>query len=418
MKRAVLLHQCLVFLTWLSAAWSFPIVPSSNGRPSAQLSIQLQYKSTITSLPSQSRSAPRTGILQSLLNLALNSPLWKNVLVPQARKKMEDKAAQNGIPWKECRAWIKSQNGPWNDESKVLLHNDHDIPDYYRQAFHAYDHGNLCWEAALEAEIASAAMGARNYPAYGRKGDNVLRDSFHAVLLENGAACPNAGVVIDLGCGTGISTRHLAKDFPQASKIIGIDLSPYFCQVGTALLGMAPIQSVEDGGPWVNAIDKDDRIQYQVGDAAKTGLPDASADVVLLQFVPHELPHLVTMEVFREAHRILRNGGQFWFCEMDFETPGFVAQRANPLLFSLIRSTEPYLDDYADHAQECRDYLQQLFASTIIAPATGRHFAIVATKDDSVEQKDHVLKDTRFDENGEYRIEDTHLTAFENKLSS
>ena len=59
---------------------------------------------------------------------------------------------------------------------------------------------------------------------------------------------------------------------------------------------MAPNQSVEGGGPWVNFIDnKDDRIHYQVGDAAKTGLPDASTDVVLLQFLPNKLPHLVTM---------------------------------------------------------------------------------------------------------------------------
>lgn len=411
MKKAALLQQCIVFLAWFAAAWSFPVIVPNIRRPSARLSSQLQYQSTA------SRSAPRTGILQSLLNLALDSPFWKYVLVPQARKKMEDTAAQNGIPWKECRAWIESQHGPWNEKGKVILHNDQDIPDYYRRAFHAYENGNLCWEAALEVEIASAAVGARNFPAYGRQGEDAFRKSFHAALLESGATCPNGGVMVDLGCGTGMSTRRLGKNFPQASKIIGIDLSSYFCQIGTALLDMAPIQSIEDGGPWVSAIDKDDRIQYQVGNAAKTGLPDASADVVVLQFVAHELPHQVTIEVFREAHRILRNGGQFWFCEMDFETPGYAAQRANALLFSLIRSTEPYLDDYADHAQAFRDCLEQLFASTIITPATGRHFSIVATKNDSVEQKDHVLKDTRFDENGEYRVEDTHLKTFENKLS-
>ena len=66
---------------------------------------------------------------------------------------------------------------------------------------------------------------------------------------------------------------------------------------------MAPIQSIEGGGPWVNAIDKDDHIQYQVGNAAKTGLPDASTDVVLLQFLPDELPHLVTMKVFQACSK-------------------------------------------------------------------------------------------------------------------
>ena len=32
--------------------------------------------------------------------------------------------------------------------------------------------------------------------------------------------------------------------------------------MGTALLDMAPIQSIKGGGPWVNAIDKYDHIQY------------------------------------------------------------------------------------------------------------------------------------------------------------
>ena len=34
---------------------------------------------------------------------------------------------------------------------------------------------------------------------------------------------------------------------------------------------------------------------------------------------------------------------------MDFDTEGFSKLRANPLLFALIRSTEPYLDVYADY---------------------------------------------------------------------
>ena len=67
---------------------------------------------------------------------------------------------------------------------------------------------------------------------------------------------------------------------------------------------MAPIQSVKGSGPWVNFIDnKDDHIQYQVGDAAKTRLPDASTDVVLLQFLPVDFPDLVTMKVFRACSK-------------------------------------------------------------------------------------------------------------------
>jgi ubiquinone/menaquinone biosynthesis C-methylase UbiE len=207
----------------------------------------------------------------------------------------------------------------------------------------------------------------------------------------------------------------LAQAYPQASKLLGIDLSRYYCEVGTYLMDLAPLQSMDQGGNWVNAIEKDDRIEYQFGSAADTKLPDNSVDVVNLQFVAHELPYGVTLDILKEAHRILKDGGQLWFSEMDFETPGYVEQRSNALLFSLIRSTEPYLDDYADHSQEVRDCLEETFAKTVITPATGRHFAIVATKDSSSTEA-HVLEDNRFDENGEYRVEDTHLKTFENKI--
>ena len=36
-------------------------------------------------------------------------------------------------------------------------------PDYYLQAFHAYDQGNLDWTAAFEAELATLAIGSRTF---------------------------------------------------------------------------------------------------------------------------------------------------------------------------------------------------------------------------------------------------------------
>ena len=64
------------------------------------------------------------------------------------------------------------------------------------------------------------------------------------------------GKVLDLGCGTGTSTRRLAKIFPQANKVMGMDLSPYFIHVGKMLLDLSP-RGQNDGGPWVTTIDND-----------------------------------------------------------------------------------------------------------------------------------------------------------------
>ena len=101
-----------------------------------------------------------------LLDAALNSPLYRAVLVPQAKRTMVSTAEQNGVPWSDALEWIQSQ-GPWSLPDGEAV----SAPEYYRQPFHAYEMGNLCWEAALEGEIASRAVGARNFPAAGADGE-------------------------------------------------------------------------------------------------------------------------------------------------------------------------------------------------------------------------------------------------------
>ena len=57
---------------------------------------------------------------------------------------------------------------------------------------------------------------------------------------------------VDLGCGTGMSTRWLARNmFPSDpypnTKLLGLDLSPYYVAVGRRLLELAPRQRVMSG---------------------------------------------------------------------------------------------------------------------------------------------------------------------------
>jgi hypothetical protein len=136
--------------------------------------------------------------------------------------------------------------------------------------------------------------------------------------------------------------------------------------------------------------------------------------VVQLQFVAHELPPSIAKQVVDEAFRMMKPGGQLWMCEMDFEAPAYAAQRANPLLFCLIRATEPYLDEYADSAAELRQYIASKFSITKVVAATGRHYALVATKGEDRDAAG-VLEDLRFNPDGTYRKEDTHLKVWENK---
>ncbi len=363
---------------------------------------------------------PRTGLAQSLLNLALSSPLWKLVLVPQARQNIVKTAQANGINWTGSYEFLMNQeDGPWNDKSQnQKIQNDMNMgkyPDFYTKEFHAYENGNLCWDAAIEQELASRAVGARNFPEYGPDGEDAFRESFENALLSLGANVSEDGVIVDLGCGTGTSTRRLASLFPQASKIIGIDLSPYFIEVGKYLLKKCP-KGQSEGGPWVTTIKNDERIKLVVGNADSTGLSDESVDVVNLSLVIHELPLSITCAICEEALRILKPNGQLFISEMDFDSPAYAEQRSNALLFSLLRSTEPYLDEYADGFPELLNFLVNKYENVKITAATGRHYALIATKSNGInEHKNGKLEDSRFDSNGDYIVSDTHLKVWESK---
>ena len=90
----------------------------------------------------------------------------------------------------------------------------------------------------------------------------------------------------------------------------------------------------------------------------------------------------------------------------------FAKLRANPLLFSLIRSTEPYLDVYADYMPRLPAELSELgFGTVRLAAATGRHFALVATKPEEGDTAPRVVDDRR----SETAKADTHLKTWEAK---
>jgi len=235
-----------------------------------------------------STSGP-SGLSRWLINTVLASPLYKAVLVPQAKTTMVKTAEKNGVPWTDALAWVcltglepqpsrlqidlpltraspcfgqLESRGPW--ELPEAEQEGVAVPEYYREPFHAYESGNLCWEAALEGEIASrdsppfqpasrpsdlvptwpsdgptwpsiplpGAVGARNFPEAGADGELAFRGAFDEALASLGAAVPAGGAVVDLGCGSGISTRRLAANWPAAASVLGLDLSPHFLAVG------------------------------------------------------------------------------------------------------------------------------------------------------------------------------------------
>ena len=260
----------------------------------------------------------------------------------------------------------------------------------------------------------------------------MFRGAFDQALSKLGAGINDSNreeiIVVDFGCGTGTSTRRLAKQYPHATQLIGIDLSPYFIDVGQTLLKLAPSAiDVADGNSnpqgWITDIDSDARIQLRQGDIADTQLQSNSVSVVNLTFLLHEMPLYAAKQVILEAHRILQPGGQIWICEMDFESPAYQAQRENALLFSLLRATEPYLDAYADGMPELMEHIADIFHDVKITAATGRHYALVAEKSkvDAADKDTRgrtTIEDFRFQEDGSYAVDDTHLKPWESKEDS
>jgi SAM-dependent methyltransferase len=98
--------------------------------------------------------------------------------------------------------------------------------------------------------------------------------------------------VLDLGSGLGGPARTLAE--LTGCRVTGIDLTPEFCEVATAL------------STWTRL---SDRTRFQVGDATATGLPGAAFDAALTVHVAMNIADKPAL--YAEAFRVLRPGGRF-----------------------------------------------------------------------------------------------------------
>lgn len=113
-----------------------------------------------------------------------------------------------------------------------------------------------------------------------------------ASLLTQIAQCGRPSLVVDLGCGTGLSTRYWSG---HAEKVTGVEPSASMREQAQSLGG--------------------ENVSYREGFSHATGLPDGAADLVTCSQALHWMdPH----PTFREAVRILRPGGVFAAYDYDW----------------------------------------------------------------------------------------------------
>ena len=114
-----------------------------------------------------------------------------------------------------------------------------------------------------------------------------------AEILSRYARVDFPSLVVDLGCGTGLSTRYWAA---KAGQVIGIDPS-------ADMLNLARKNTT------------DANIRYQEGFSHQTGLPDHCAQIVTTSQALHWMEPQPT---FVEAARILQTGGVFAAYDYDW----------------------------------------------------------------------------------------------------
>ena len=302
-------------------------------------------------------------LLSRIVNQLIRTKPVYAVMKQQARKVLIQTAEKNGVAWRENYAALEASGV--QTELSALTNPAVQYPDYYQVPFHAYDDGNLCWDAAFEAESATYAMALRIWKNEALTADQAqerLRSSFHQVLGQQNIT--NVRDILDVGCSVGISTLTLHDHYQikalaenQTVKTIGLDLSPY-------MLAIAKMQDKKCAiDQWVHAR------------AETTGFESSSFDLVSLQFVLHELPRSATVEIFQEMRRILRNGGHIAI--VDNNPQSTVIQSLPPVLFTLMKSTEPWTDDYYTFDVEAA-LAKAGFESIVTVESDPRHRTIVA----------------------------------------
>lgn len=343
------------------------------------------------------------GIVSDMVNALISFKPLFSVMKVGARNTLIDTAEKNGIPWRGHRDGL-SNRVPVLEGIRSQIEDASVIyPDYYNQEFHAYDEGNLSWEAAFECEPATLSMAIRTWPKETlsvKQAQNKLRGSFCDAVQEYSQG-RQFRKILDVGCSVGVSTYYLCDRYSNADRIDGLDLSPYFLSVAKArqaklgetdllnrfgeesnILSDNTVAAAADGfDARCRASEAFSKVNWIHADIGNSGLPDGAYDLVACSFVIHELPTEASNQIFTELFRITSSGGMVALTDIDPTSP--VIKNLPPALFTLMKSTEPWSDQY--YAFDVKKSLEAAgFTDVVITPTDPRHRTIVAKKSEHV----------------------------------
>src|SRR5215210_9062042 len=135
-----------------------------------------------------------------------------------------------------------------------------------------------------------------NHPFF----QKVLREYLDAMRIDA------ATTVLDMGCGTGVAARTIARRKDFSGKVMGIDLSPY-------LVNAAERLADEEG--------LGDLVEFRSEDTRDLDIPDGRFDAVVAHTLVSHVKEALT--VLKEAGRIVKPGGLIAIFDGDFASMTF-----------------------------------------------------------------------------------------------
>lgn len=138
-----------------------------------------------------------------------------------------------------------------------------------------------------------------NHPFF----QKVLREYLDAMRIDA------ATTVLDMGCGTGVAARTIARRKDFSGKVTGIDLSPY-------LVNAAERLADEEG--------LGDRVEFRSGDTRDLDIPDGTFDALVAHTLLSHVGEVLT--VLEEAGRVLKPGGLIAIFDGDYASMTFALE--------------------------------------------------------------------------------------------
>lgn len=156
----------------------------------------------------------------------------------------------------------------------------------------------------------SACCSLEKLPAYVKEPLKLIEEEIQMKFYGCGAPIPlvlREMKVLDLGCGTGRDCFVLSYYVGEHGEVVGVDMTDEQLEVGRRHL---PIQMQKFGYKTPN-------VRFEKGyieELSSLGLPDNYFDIVISNCVVNLSPRKDL--VLKEVHRVLKEGGEFFFSDV------------------------------------------------------------------------------------------------------